>query len=99
MTRSHREHSYSHEVKHYRWNIQHVIGPVTPPGEKSVKVAKHFFGPKVNAAFTRITMCQLNHRDPLGPEKEQQRDDPQPDRYAAIGGNARNNIEIKNGND
>ena len=44
-------------------------------------------------------MREFDHRDPLRPEKQQQRDDPQPDGHAAIGRDAGNNIQIEDGDD
>ena len=43
-------------------------------------------------------MRKLNHGDALRPEKKQKRNDPQPNRYATIGGDGRNDVEIENSN-
>jgi hypothetical protein len=40
-------------------------------------------------------MRKFNHGDPLRPEKQQQRDHPKPDRNAAVGGNAGNDVKIE----
>src|SRR5271169_1500639 len=86
------------EVEHHRWHVQHVIRPVTPAGKKAVEVAEHFFCPQINAAFTGVTMREFDHRDPLRPEKQEQRDQPQPDGYASVGRDAGYDIEIEYGN-
>ena len=44
-------------------------------------------------------MREFDHRDPLRPEKQQQRNDPQPDGYAPVGGDARDDVQIEYGND
>jgi hypothetical protein len=64
-----------------------------------MKVTEYFLRPQIDAAFTRVTVSQLNHRNPLRPEKKHQRNNPQPDGDAAIGRNARNHIQIENCND
>ena len=43
-------------------------------------------------------MRQFDNRDALRPEEENQRNDPQPDRDAAVGGNRRHHVEVENGN-
>ena len=64
-----------------------------------MEVTEDFFGPQVDAAFTGVAMGQFNDGDALRPEKEKQRDEPEPDGNAAIGGNARNDIQVEDGND
>ena len=46
----------------------------------------------------RVTMREFDHRNPLRPEEQKQRDDPQPDGHAPVGSDARNNVEIEYGN-
>ena len=99
VARPHRKHSNSDEIQHHRRNIQHIISPVTPPGEEAVSVAEHFLCPQVHAAFARIAMRKFDHRDPLWPEKQQQRNKPQPDGHAPVGGDAGDNIQIEYGDD
>ena len=41
-----------------------------------MEVTEDFFGPEVNAAFTGIAVSQFDDGDALGPEKEQQGNDP-----------------------
>jgi hypothetical protein len=40
-------------------------------------------------------MSQLNHRNSLRPEKQNQTENPEPDRYAAIRRYARHNVEVE----
>src|SRR5581483_8212260 len=88
----------SDEVEHDRRNVKHVVGPVAPAGEESVKVAENFFGPEINSAFAGIAMRQLNDGDSLRPKEKYQRDDPQPDGDASVGGDRRHYIQIKYSN-
>ncbi len=44
-------------------------------------------------------MRQFNYRDSLWPEKQKQRDQPQPYRHSAVGRYARDDVEIEYGND
>ena len=92
-------HRHADEVEHHRRHVEHVVGPVTPAGEESVKVAEHLFRPKINAAFAGIAMGEFDHRDALRPKEEEKRDDPQPDGDPAVGGDRRNNVEIEYGDD
>ena len=62
-----------------------------------MEVSEDFLGPEVHAAFARKAMGKLNHGDALRPEKEYERDDPEPDSYATIGGDGGNDVEVKNG--
>src|ERR1700741_2411164 len=64
-----------------------------------MKVAEDFLGPEINAAFAGITRSEFDHGDSLRPEEQEQRDDPEPDGYATVGRNRRDNVEIENGND
>src|SRR6266849_4780010 len=76
------------EIKHDGGHIHHVVGPIAPAGEKTVEVA----------AFARITVCELDHGDTLRPKEQCERDDPEPDGYAAVGGDRRYDVEIEDGN-
>src|SRR6266446_7008392 len=87
------------EIEHHGGNVHHIIRPIAPAGEKAVEVAENFLRPKIDAAFSRVTMSELNHGNALRPEKKNQRDHPQPDRDAAVGGDRRNNIQVENGDD
>ncbi len=66
------EHVYGNadEVKHDRRHVEHVVGPVTPAGEKSVEVTENFFGPEIDAAFAGITVGEFDDSDALGKKKE-----------------------------
>src|ERR1700756_2015781 len=90
---------HADEVEHHRRYIHHVVFPGAPPGEEAVEVAEDFFGPKINATFAGITLGEFNHRDALGPEEKKQRDDPKPNRHAAVGGDRRNDVKVENGHD
>src|SRR5581483_1386418 len=98
MSRSQHVHRYSDEIEHHGRYVEHVVGPVAPAGEKSVEVSEDFFGPKVDAAFAGIAVGQLDDGNSLGPEEEQQRDDPKPDGDAAIRRDRRYDVQIENGN-
>src|SRR5579871_5737005 len=87
------------EIKHHRRNVKHVVRPVAPAGEESVKVPEDFFRPQIHTALAGITMGQLDNRDALRPEEEEERDDPEPDGDAAIGGDGRNDVQIEDGDD
>src|SRR5438477_263948 len=84
MAGSKDKHEHTDEVQHDGGNIHHVVGPVAPAGKKTVEVSKNFLSPEVHAAFAGVAMRKLNHGDALRPEKKRERDDPQPNRYAAI---------------
>ena len=60
-----------------------------------MEVSENFLRPEINSTFAGITMRQLDHRDPLRPEEQQQRNDPQPDGNSAVGGNRRNDVQIE----
>src|SRR5262249_50567323 len=68
-----------------------------PTGQETVEVAKDFFGPEIDAAFAGITGSEFDHRNSLRPEEQEQRDDPEPDGYATVGRNRRNDVQVKNG--
>src|SRR5579871_3700914 len=99
MPAAQREYGDPDEIEHHRRHVHHVVGPVAPARQKSMKVAEDFFGPEINAALARITMRQFDDGDALRPKKQQQRDDPEPDRDATIGRDRRHNIEIEDGDD
>src|SRR5437016_8706566 len=88
---------HTDEIKHDRRHVHHVVRPVAPAGEKTVEVSEDFLGPEVHAALTRKAMREFNHGDTLWPEEQREGDDPQPDRYAAIGGDGRNDVEVEDG--
>src|SRR6266850_366800 len=93
------EYGDSDEIEHHRGNVHHVVRPIAPAGEKAVEVAENFLRPKVDAAFPRVAMSELDHGNALRPEKKNQRDHPQPDGDAAVSGYRRNNIQVENGDD
>ena len=94
-----REDEYTDEIQHDGRNVHHVVGPVAPAGKEAVKIAEDFFGPEVDATFAGVAMRQFDHGDALRPEEKNQGDDPQPDGYAAIGGDGRDNVEIEDRDD
>src|ERR1700740_1945756 len=95
MARPKRKNCDADEVQHHGGHVHHVIGPVAPARQKSVKISEHFFGPQIDAALARVSMSQLNYRNTLGPEKKGKAENPKPDRYAAIRRNARHNIQVE----
>ena len=99
MSRPERVYRDANEVEHHRRHVQHVVCPIAPPGQKSVEIAKNFFGPEINAAFPRIAVSQFDDCDALRPEEQQQGDDPEPNSHAAICSNRRHDVQIKNGYD
>ena len=90
---------HTDEVQHHRRNVQHLVRPVTPAGKKSVEVSELLLRPKINAAFTRIAMRELDNGNALRPEKQQDRNDPQPDRDAAVCRDRRHHVQIKDRDD
>ena len=64
-----------------------------------MEVAEDFFGPEVDAAFAGIAMREFDDGDALRPEKENERDDPEPDGHAAVCGDRWDDVEIENGDD
>src|SRR5258708_40140103 len=93
---SENKHEHADEIKHDRRHVHHVVRPVAPTGEKTVEVPEYFLGPEVDAALARITMREFNHGDALRPEEQYERDNPQPHRYATIGADGRNDVEVEN---
>src|SRR3954462_2615890 len=89
----------SDEVEHHGRNIKHVVGPIAPAGEESVKVAEDFFRPEIDSTFTGITMGQLDYSNSLRPKEKYERDHPQPDGDAAVRGNRGNHVEVENCDD
>ena len=64
-----------------------------------MRVAEYFLRPQVHTAFAGIAMRKFDHRDPLRPEKQQQRNKPQPDGHAPVGSDAGDNVQVEYGND
>jgi len=64
-----------------------------------VEVSKDLLGPKLDAAFARVTMRLRDDRDALRPEEQQQRDESEPNGDVAIGGNRRYDVQIEDGQD
>ncbi len=95
------EHIYRHadEIEHDCRHVEHVVGPVAPAGEESVEVAENFFGPEIDAAFAGIAVGEFDDGDALRPEEKKQRDDPEPDGDAAVGGDGGDDVEIEDGDD
>ena len=58
-------------------------------------VAEDVLGPQVHAAFSGIAVRQFDDSDPLRPEEQDQRYDPQPDRHPPVGRNGRNHIQVE----
>ena len=85
------------EVEHDSRHVEHVVGPVAPAGEESVKVAENFFRPEIDAAFAGITMGEFDDGDALRPEEKKKRDDPEPDGDAAVGRDGRDYVQIEDG--
>src|SRR5579863_155558 len=86
---------HTDEVQHDRRHVEHVVGPVTPAGKKSVEVAEDFFGPEIDSAFSGITVREFDYRDALRPEEKQERDDPEPDGDPAVGRDGWNYVEVE----
>ena len=76
MAGSKNKHEHADEVQHDGGNVHHVVGPITPAGEKTVEVAENLLGPQVHPAFAWVAMRKLNHSNALWPEKKQKRNDP-----------------------
>ena len=64
-----------------------------------MEVAEDFFGPEIDATFAGITVGEFDDGDALRPEEEEQRNDPEPDGDAAVGGDGGNDVEIEDGDD
>jgi hypothetical protein len=62
-----------------------------------MKISEDFLGPEVNATFTGIAVSEFDDRNSLRPEKQNKGNNPKPNGDAAINGNRRNDIQIKNG--
>ena len=60
-----------------------------------MEIAEHLLRPEINAPLSRKPFGELNYRNTLWPEEANQNGKPQPNRYAAIGDNGRNNIQVK----
>src|SRR5580658_2957152 len=93
------EDGYAHEIQHHRGHVHHVVGPIAPARQESVELAENFLGPKIDATFSGIAMRQLDHSNSLRPEKKQKRNNPEPNRDAAVRSDARHHVEIENGYD
>ena len=91
------ENGHADEVEHHGGHVHHVVGPIAPAGKKTVEIAEDFLGPKVDAAFAGIAMCQFNNGDALGPEEKHERNNPQPDGDPAVCGDGRQDVEIEDG--
>src|ERR1022692_1390047 len=99
MTRSQHVDRYTDEVEHDRRHVEHVVGPIAPAGEEAVEVSENFLRPKVDATFAGIAVGEFDHRDTLGPEEKEKRDDPEPDGDATVGGDRGDNVEVEDGDD
>ena len=64
-----------------------------------MEVAEDFLRPEIDAAFAGITVGEFDHGDALRPEEEDERDDPEPDGDAAVGGDAGDDVEIEDRDD
>jgi len=85
------------EVEHDGRHVEHIVGPVTPAGEESVEVAEDFFGPEIDSAFAGIAVGEFDDGDPLREKEEDQGDDPEPDRHAAVGCDGGDYIQVEDG--
>src|SRR5450432_1050559 len=94
MTRKH-EYRYADEVQHDGRDVHHVVGPIAPARQEAVELAENFLGPKIHAALSRIAMRQFDNGDTLGPEKHKERNNPEPNRDAAIRSNAGHHVQIE----
>ncbi len=56
MSGSENVYRHAHEVEHDRRHVEHVVGPITPAGKKSVEVAEDFFRPQIDATFSGIAV-------------------------------------------
>src|SRR5215472_1848017 len=99
MCRTEDENRHANKVQHDGGNVHHVVGPVAPAREKTVKVAEDFLGPQINAAFAWVTVREFDDGDALRPEKKKKRNDPKPDGDAAVCGDGWDNVQVENGND
>ncbi len=99
VARTQRENGDADEIEHHRRHVEHVVGPVAPAGEETVEVAENFFGPEIDATLAGITVGQFDDRDALRPEEEEQRNDPEPDSDATVGGDRGHDVEIEYGDD
>jgi hypothetical protein len=57
-----------------------------------VEIAEHFLGPQIDAALSGIAVRQLDDGDALGPEKQQQGDQPQPHGHTAVRGDGGHDV-------
>src|SRR5713226_944212 len=89
----------AHEIQENRGDVENIVGPIAPSGEKAVEVAEDLFGPEIDAALTRITVGQFDDGDALRPEKKQQGQEPKPDGNAAVGRDGRNHVEVDDRDD
>ena len=83
------------KIQHDGRNIHHVVRPVAPARKKPMKVAEDLLGPEIHAAFARVAMGEFDNGDSLRQKEEQERNQPQPNRDAAVRGDARDHIEIE----
>jgi hypothetical protein len=60
-----------------------------------MEVAENFLGPEIDSPFSGIAMREFDHSNALRPEKQEYRDDPQPDCDAAIRGDRRYHVQVK----
>src|SRR5260370_11819441 len=82
------------EVEHDRRHVEHVVGPIAPAGEESMKVAEDFFGPEIDSAFAGIAMGEFDDGDALRPEKKDEGDDPEPDGHSALSANVGAHLQL-----
>ena len=60
-----------------------------------MKVAEHFLGPQIDSAFSRKAVSEFKNRNALRPKEKQQRDEPEPNRNSAVGGNRRHHVQVE----
>src|SRR4030088_1016177 len=85
------------EVEHDCRHVEHGVGPVSPAGGKSVEVAENFLGPQIDSAFARVPVRQFDDCDALWPEKQDKRNNPEPDRDATVGSDGGDHVQIEDG--
>jgi hypothetical protein len=64
-----------------------------------MEVSENFLGPEVDSTFAGIAVGEFDDSDALRPEKQDERDDPEPDGNAAICGDGGDDVEVEDGDD
>ena len=61
-----------------------------------MEVAEEFFRPEIDTALTGIAMGEFDDSDALRQKKQNERNDPEPDRYPTVGCDRWNDIQVEN---